>query len=256
MTSVGGWEELKLLGEGGQSKVFLVRSPGRVQERKDVIQEVLGANPWTVAMYEKERFERIDRLATALGKYSRPEKLSELGALKMFKIPADSPDAEEAIGRLRNEILVLGQNRPGLVKLLAAGENERWMVTEYMQNGTLDGSPSMYKGDVVRALRAFRSLVETVASLHKNGIVHRDIKPANVFPTDDDQLVLGDFGIVYLPDLPERLTTTTEKVGPRDYMPQWGDLGERLENVQPNFDVYMLGKLLWCMVSQSTSWSR
>jgi hypothetical protein len=32
-------------------------------------------------------------------------------------------------------------------------------------------------------------------------------------------------------------------------MPQWGDLGERLEHVQPNFDVYMLGKLLWCMVS-------
>jgi hypothetical protein len=42
---------------------------------------------------------------------------------------------------------------------------------------------------------------------------------------------------------------TNEKVGPRDYMPQWGDLGERLENVQSNFDVYMLGKLLWCMVS-------
>jgi hypothetical protein len=32
-------------------------------------------------------------------------------------------------------------------------------------------------------------------------------------------------------------------------MPQWGDLGERLENVQTNFDVYMLGKLLWCMVA-------
>lgn len=29
----------------------------------------------------------------------------------------------------------------------------------------------------------------------------------------------------------------------------WGDIGERLENVHPNFDVYMLGKLLWCMVT-------
>ena len=36
---VGGWEQLEPLGEGGQSKVFLVRNPGRVQERKGVIQD-------------------------------------------------------------------------------------------------------------------------------------------------------------------------------------------------------------------------
>jgi hypothetical protein len=52
-----------------------------------------------------------------------------------------------------------------------------------------------------------------------------------------------------LPYQAERLTVTNERVGPRDYMPQWGDLGDRLENVATNFDVYMLGKLLWCMVA-------
>jgi serine/threonine protein kinase len=118
-----------------------------------------------------------------------------------------------------------------------------------MQKGTIDKHPSAYKGDAFRTLKAFRCLVETVASLHKDKIVHRDIKPANVFSTEDDQLVLGDFGIAYLPDQAERLTITDERVGPRDYMPQWGDLGERLEKVHTNFDVYMLGKLLWCMVS-------
>jgi len=44
------------------------------------------------------------------------------------------------------------------------------------------------------------------------------------------------------------LTRTHERVGPRDYMPQWADLGERHEKVQANFDVYMLGKLLWCLL--------
>jgi len=101
----------------------------------------------------------------------------------------------------------------------------------------------------VRALKAFRSVVATVALLHREKKVHRDIKPANVFIAEDDRLVLGDLGIVYMPDQRERLTVTNEKVGPRDYMPQWGDLGERLENVHPNFDVYMLGKLLWCMTA-------
>lgn len=60
--------------------------------------------------------------------------------------------------------------------------------------------------------------------------------------------MLGDFGIVYIPDMQDRVTRTGERVGPRDYMPQWANLGVRHENVQPNFDVYMLGKLLWSMI--------
>jgi serine/threonine protein kinase len=92
-------------------------------------------------------------------------------------------------------------------------------------------------------------LVDTVTQLHDEGIVHRDIKPANVFVKQNDELVLGDFGIVFLPDQPARLTRTNESVGPHDYMPPWADIGGRLETIDSNFDVYMLGKLLWCMVS-------
>jgi hypothetical protein len=66
---------------------------------------------------------------------------------------------------------------------------------------------------------------------------------------NDHELVLGDFGIVYLPNQPHRITRTNESVGPHDYMPPWGEIGGRLDNVHANFDVYMLGKLLWCMVS-------
>jgi hypothetical protein len=97
MIKVGGWEQLEPLGEGGQSKVFLVRSPGRVQERKDVIQHVLEANPWESFMNVDDRPERIDRLATALWAFARPDKASELGALKMFKIPEGAPDKELAL---------------------------------------------------------------------------------------------------------------------------------------------------------------
>jgi hypothetical protein len=32
-------------------------------------------------------------------------------------------------------------------------------------------------------------------------------------------------------------------------MPPWADVGGRLEDVDNRFDVYALGKLLWCMVS-------
>jgi serine/threonine protein kinase len=124
------------------------------------------------------------------------------------------------------------------------------MVTEYFPYGSLDKSPLRYQGQSISALRAFRTLVETVATaLHNDGIVHRDIKPANVFIGADGTLVPGDFGIVFVPDSGTRVTLTRERVGPWEYMPQWADLGERHDNVKPSVDVYMLGKLLWCMVA-------
>ncbi len=245
----GGWEQLKRLGEGGQSEVFLARSPKRVEERKKLLHDILQVNPWANVTID-EKPGRVEQFAIAISNYARSDTPEELGAFKVFKIPANKDEANEALGRLRNEISILEQGKPGLVKLLDSSDRSGWMVTQYMQNDTLDKQPRKYKGDAKNALRAFRSLVQAVTSLHKENIVHRDIKPQNVFLGDEDgQLVLGDFGIVYIPDQAERPTQTNERVGPRDYMPQWGDLGERLEKVHTNFDVYMLGKLLWCMVT-------
>jgi serine/threonine protein kinase len=240
------WEEIKPLGGGGQSDVFLVRRPSRKIERHECLAAIRPA---------------IDRdksaaLASAIWTYARPEEESELGALKLFKIapslgfqPLPGSEEDEAVQRLENEIKALERRSAGLPELLGSDLDERWLVTEFFPHGTLERSPERYKGDALRTLEAFRSVLKTAASLHEEGIVHRDIKPANVFVKQDDELVLGDFGIVFVPNERERLTLTNERVGPRDYMPPWGDLGTRLEDVRPSFDVYMLGKLLWCMVS-------
>ena len=247
MAITGGWEQLgDPIGEGGQSNVYLVRRPARVAERNSAIEGLLH-DPWGPFSASEMR-GRLNVLLTSLSKYLRPDGPSDLGALKMFKIVGNGQESEEAVGRLRNEITILQQNRPGLIKLLDASEQERWIVTEFMPDGTIEKHPTTYKGNLLGALKAFRSLVETTASLHKGNYVHRDIKPANVF-IQGNGLILGDLGIVFVPGQPDRLTVTDERVGPRDYMPQWADLGQRLENVHTNFDVYMLGKLLWCMVT-------
>ena len=44
------------------------------------------------------------------------------------------------------------------------------------------------------------------------------------------------------------MTETFENVGSRDWMPGWA-MGLRLTDVQPNFDVFSLGKVLWAMIS-------
>src|SRR5258708_4090691 len=243
------WEVIKPLGGGGQSDVFLVRSPKRVAERATLaakVQQHAGGC----------RLEGAAELAEAAWNYARPELPSELGALKVFKIlpeglaptPPQGSREFEAIVRLKNEIAALGGGLPGLPKLLDFNEGERWIVTEYFPEHTLEHHPKKYRGMVLSALRAFRSLVQNIALLHKEGYVHRDIKPANVFIRKDDELVLGDFGIVYLPTAKDRVTLEGERVGPRDYMPPWTNLGARNENVQSRDDVYMLGKLLWSMV--------
>ena len=241
------WEEIERLGEGGQSVVSLVRNRKRRSERAKSLDQIRSA------LDGDKRAE----LATAIWSYARPDLPSELGALKAFKIqpedlkrlpPLPGSAEYEAIERLKNEILALSQNRPGLPKLLDSNVEERWIVTEFFPERTLEHSPFRYKGKPALALKAFRSLVQTVALLHKDGYVHRDVKPANVFIRTNDELVLGDFGIVYLPNAADRVTKTGERVGPRDYMPPWANLGVRHDKVEPCFDVYMLGKLLWSMI--------
>jgi serine/threonine protein kinase len=248
MTMVGEWEQLDPLGEGGQGKVYRARRPKRVREREDAVKAIIENSPFGIYTVE-ERRAKVDRFASAVWNYAHPDDSSELGALKIFKFDPDKAKASKALARFKNEITILRQDRPGLIRLLDCSENGGWMVTEFMRGGTIEQHPDTFKGDARRALKAFQSLVKTVVSLHQEGTVHRDIKPANIFIGDDGNLVLGDFGIVFLLGQAERPTVTDERVGSRDYMPPWADLGERLEDVSPDFDVYMLGKLLWCTVS-------
>jgi serine/threonine protein kinase len=183
----------------------------------------------------------------SISEYNRPDTREELGALKKFdKVrPSGAPPEE----RIRREMDILSAGHASLPKLLEGDLNGKWMVTEYFPAGSLDKSPGLFKGDALGALKAFRPLVETVAYLHSQRIIHRDIKPANVFIGENGKLIIGDFGIAFTDEGSTRVTVTHERVGPWDYMPQWGDTGDRLDDVKPSFDIYMLGKLLWCMIS-------
>jgi serine/threonine protein kinase len=246
------WEKVdptKPLGEGGQSQVFLVHTRERTKEReqsRDAIKNHVWVNASTS---ESVLYESRIGYVEAIQRYTRADRPNELGAMKEFKL---RDDEEQSLRRLQQEIDVLQQNRPGLPKLLGSNVAERWMVTEFFSNGTLEDHLLEYKGNAALALKAFRSVVSTVALLHKEDIVHRDIKPANIFIGKEHELLLGDFGLVYVPNRPPRVTRFEgETVGAGDFIPpaKWRGMGVRLETVKTNFDVYMLGKVLWCMVA-------
>lgn len=242
------WERVSptKLGEGGQSEVYLVRTLERTKQRSHSLQ-IINSYAFPSTQTSDVRSKLNQEYVQAVHDYTRADLVTELGAMKEFKL---RDDEEQSLKRLAQEIDVLEQNRAGLPKLLGSNIKERWMVTEYFSKGNLEDHLLAYKGKPSLALQAFRSVVNTVSLLHHDDIVHRDIKPANIFIGNDHELVLGDFGLVFVPDKAPRITAYAgETVGASDFIPPWGDMGKRLEKVTPSFDVYMLGKVLWCMVA-------
>lgn len=246
----GSWEPIgDPLGEGGQSVVYLVRKPERVAQRTRSIETLKrlggqGLHPPGDA----------EEFAMATMDVARRDSPDELAALKVFnKIRKDGAPAEE---RFKVELSVMKQGRQGLPLLIDSNESELWLVTEYFPNRTLDCYLTTWAGQPAVVLHLLRPLVIAVAELHKEKIVHRDIKPANIFINRDGGLVLGDFGIAFLPEATTRITLTGEGTGPWQFMPPWAEPDERLENPQPNFDVYSLGKVLWCITAGRPRLSR
>ena len=159
---------------------------------------------------------------------------------------------DKAHRRLETEVRVLSTlNHPSLIKILDSNVDQGWFVTPFYAEGPLAQHLDRFAGRPVEALEAFRSLVDGVAELDRQGIVHRDIKPENIF-VEGDKLTLGDFGIAYVDDAGKtRVSDTYENVGSRDWMPAWA-MGLRVADVRASFDVFTLGKVLWAIVSGRT----
>lgn len=179
------------------------------------------------------------------------ESDAPVGALKAIHVSEDTTLNEQAAQRLKQEIDVLNEvHHPSLVQIVDSNAASKWFVMEYFQKGSLDKYLMETSGNVFGTLLRVRPLVAGVAALHREGFVHRDIKPQNIFIADDDRLVLGDCGLVFDTSTSvTRVTLSSEKVGTTDFMPPWAMGGMRLEEVRPSFDVFSLGKIIWCMIS-------
>ena len=106
------WERVSQtkLGEGGQSEVYLVRTPERTKQQQrslETINSYVSPNTQTSEVRSKQNQEYVE----AIHDYTRADLPTELGAMKEFKL---RDDEEQSLKRLVQEIDVLQQNRPGL----------------------------------------------------------------------------------------------------------------------------------------------
>ena len=239
------WKEIEDIGEGGQGKVIRVLDKQKVQLDPSILTEAIAE------MIGKRRdVELQEKIRKGIAEIMHAENSVNYGALKILHSLDDARNFEDAEERLKRELEAMEQaDHPNLLKIEDLNLEEKWFVSKYYPNGTLKDRSDWYTGKVKRALTAIRPIAEGVATLHEKRIVHRDIKPENIFIDENEQLVLGDFGLVFFEDPGHtRISGTIENVGSTDWMPPWA-MRMRIENIKPSFDVFSLGKTIWAMVS-------
>ena len=245
----GRWEKIEDIGEGGQGKVI------RVLDKQKVQLDILTLTEAIQSAQQGGRIimEELEKIRIGVAEIVRAENPVNHGALKILHSPNEARNFEDAEERLKRELEAMEQsNHPNLLTVEDLNLEEKWFVSKYYPNGTLKDRSDWFTGQVERALTAIRPVVEGVATLHARQIVHRDIKPENIFIDENEQLVLGDFGLVFFEDQEHtRLSGTYENVGSSAWMPPWA-MYMLIEKVKPSFDVFSLGKTIWSMVSSKS----
>lgn len=158
------------------------------------------------------------------------------------------------LGRFRREIESLRKlNHPGVTRFVDAGDvdGRPYLAMEHI-SGTdlrryttkLHQRPSAERYARCRAIG--RALSDALEYIHKYGLVHRDVKPSNVFISDEDRVVLGDFGVVKDPDAMEK-TAMGVVVGTLAYA---APEQIQAEGVDARTDVFGLGATLYYLLTQ------
>ena len=167
----------------------------------------------------------------------------------------------ERINRFEREIKIsLALEHKNIVKIidynLEAGKP--YMVTEYYEEGDLDGTNFDSNISWEEILNLFVRICDGVAYAHEHGVIHRDLKPKNIFLAEKGKRpVVGDFGICFLNENGQRFTVTEEAVGARLYMaPEMEDGRVMPEKITAASDVYSLGKILYWLVSGGKLFAR
>ncbi len=173
-----------------------------------------------------------------------------------FVIKLLSKINDKTLARFEREIkAALTLEHPNIIRAIDSKyehTSEPYLVMELCSGGELD-KKKIENLPLIKKLKMFESICEGIVHAHDNKVIHRDIKPRNIFLTNQKTKtpVIGDFGICFFEEnenKDERLTAVREPVGAKSFRPPEAEFGI-VENVNPSFDVYSLGKLLYWFLS-------
>jgi serine/threonine protein kinase len=243
------WNTIEQIGTGGQGVVFRVYDKNRFDIEHNLLPSLSNALRGFSSIQQDYR-PFFDQFRQTLVQLIQLDDPNNHGALKVLHQPNNARDFQLSEVRLKREIEAMQMiTHPNLLKILDADPDLKWYVSQFHPRGTLSTHGDTFTGNVYSSLKAIRPLVSGVAVLHRNSLVHRDIKPQNIFIGNKDNLILGDFGLVFFTDQNHtRISAAFDNVGSTDWMPGWASR-MRIDDIKPTFDVYSLGKVIWAMIS-------
>ncbi|HEX3770511.1 MAG TPA: serine/threonine-protein kinase, partial [Polyangiaceae bacterium] len=174
------------------------------------------------------------------------------GTRVVLKMVPPGIATNSARARLMREARALAVvDHPGVVRVRGTGEHKDmpWIAMDYV-NG-VDLKRVIAERGPMRAETAVRyaiQIAEALAAAHRAGVVHRDLKPSNLLVTNEDRVVLVDFGIAKRRTEPrdgDVLTSAREVIGTPAYLSP-----EQIEHglADERSDVWALGCVLYEMV--------
>lgn len=146
------------------------------------------------------------------------------------------------------ELQITAQLRhPNITQLYGAClEPEACLVTEYMENNTLNDYLTAMDCDIDRKVALALDIAKGLIYLHTRDILHRDLRPENILINDHGVAKLTDFGLS---------KTLDKKVGTIDERSRdiaWAApevLGVKAIHTQAS-EVYAYGMILWFLFTQ------
>ncbi len=143
------------------------------------------------------------------------------------------------------------QNEAGIVKVFDSFEENStaYIVMEYLEGETL--TEYLKRNETIepeRAISMLMPIMESLNTVHENGILHRDIAPDNIFLTTNNEVKLIDFGASrFATTSHSRSLTVIIKPGysPEEQYRSRSDQG-------PYTDVYSVAATLYKMITGKT----
>lgn len=170
-------------------------------------------------------------------------------AIKIL-LPKNSDDEQVRQRFLREARALKLLKGPHVVPIITMIENENslYLVMQRIRGGNLRDWLNKHKRrDITWIISIARQIAMGLATAHAAGIFHRDIKPSNILLDEDASTAyIGDFGLAFLSNLPDGLTSTGRPLGTPNYMSPEQVRGQPTDH---RSDLFSLGCLIYAMVS-------
>jgi hypothetical protein len=206
--------------------------------------------------------EMQNLIGQTLGKYKVMEQIGQGGMATVFKAYQAGLNRDIALKvllpyiaqkegfaeRFIREAQAIGNlHHPNILPVHDSGQDKGYgyIAMRYVPGATTLARRMKERLTTEQIIDFISQIASALDSAHQAGVIHRDVKPSNIL-MDGDWLLLSDFGLAKMVELPSELTGSGVGLGTPAYMSPEQAKGEKLDH---RTDIYALGIILFEMLT-------